>query len=292
MIIKKTLKTIAIACLSLTTLAQASELTLGSKAYTEQLLVAEMTSQLLEHSGYTIDKKSGMGGSLLRKAMENGQIDICWEYTGTSLVTYNKVKERLSPEDTYQRVKMLDAKKGIVWLNPSKANNTYALAIRDNTYENINSISDLAGAYNSGEALKLGSGPEFPKRLDGLRGLTKTYGFKVKRDDIVTMQTGLVYDALREGEVDIAVVFATDGRNSAFNFKVLKDDLQYFPNYALTPTLRKEVMDANPGLADLLNDLSSRLNDKTVQRLNGEIAVHHKSVEAIAEAFLKEQNLI
>lgn len=289
---KKLLNFIAILCLSSINMVQGAELVLGGKAYTEQLLVTEMTSQLLENSGYIINKKNGMGGSLLRKAMENGQIDICWEYTGTSLLIYNKIKDRLSPEDTYKRVKMLDAKKKIIWLKPSKANNTYALALRNNTHKNINSISDLAAAYNSGETFDLGSGPEFPKRSDGLLGLTKKYGFKVNRDNIITMQTGLVYDALNEGEVDVAVVFATDGRNSAFNFKVLKDDLKFFPNYALTPTIRKEVLDANPDLAELLNELSSRLDDKTVRYLNGEIAVHHRSVEEVANEFLKKQNLI
>ncbi|RTE67310.1 glycine betaine ABC transporter substrate-binding protein [Amphritea opalescens] len=292
MLIKKSLKLIAIFCMFLSSISQANELVVGGKGYTEQLLIAEMTTQLLEKAGYSIKQTTGMGGSLLRKAMVNGQIDVYWEYTGTSLITYNKVKERLSPEDTYERVKTLDAKKGIVWLTPSKANNTYALARRKGDHTDLNSISELAATYKSGTELKMGVSAEFTKRADGLIGLQKTYGFRMKRKNVVPMQTGLVYDALHNGEVDIAMIFATDGRISAFGFEVLEDDLQFFPSYALTPTIRKEVLDANPELSGLLNELSGKLDDKTMQRLNGEVAVNNKSIREVSSSFLKEVKLI
>ena len=102
----------------------AQNVVVGGKNFTEQLLMASMTSQLLQAKGFKPDIKSGMGSAVLRQAQENGQIDIYWEYTGTSLITYNKVTEKLSAADTYKRVKELDAAKGLVWLNPSKANNT------------------------------------------------------------------------------------------------------------------------------------------------------------------------
>src|SRR3546814_4796178 len=90
-----------------------------------------------------------MGSTVLRKAQVNGQVDVYWEYTGTSLITYNKIKERMSPEKTYETVKKLDAKKGLVWLNASKANNTYALVMREPEAEakGIKTISDLAKAH-------------------------------------------------------------------------------------------------------------------------------------------------
>ena len=109
-----------------------------------------MTAQLLEANGYSVDNRSGMGSAAVRQAMENGQIDVYWEYTGTSLITYNKVTEKLDAAATYDKVKELDAKKGIVWLNPSKANNTYALAMREDEAEKlgIETISDLAAHVN------------------------------------------------------------------------------------------------------------------------------------------------
>ena len=102
----------------------------GGKKFTEQQLVAEMTAQLLRANGYKVDKRADLGSSVLRAAQENGQVDVYWEYTGTSLITYNKITDKLSAEQTYKRISELDAQKGITWLNPSKANNTYALAMR------------------------------------------------------------------------------------------------------------------------------------------------------------------
>ena len=125
-----------------------STLVVGGKAFTEQILMTEMTVQLLEAKGFKPDRKAGMGSAALRSAHENGQIDLYWEYTGTSLVTYNKVTDKLNAADTYKRVKELDAAKGLVWLNPSAANNTYALAMRrdDAAKRSIVTISDLAKA--------------------------------------------------------------------------------------------------------------------------------------------------
>ncbi|MDZ7809601.1 MAG: glycine betaine ABC transporter substrate-binding protein [Arhodomonas sp.] len=114
-----------------------------------------MTEQYLQAHGYDVDKRAGMGSVVLRKAQLNGQVDLYWEYTGTSLITYNDVEERLGPEETYQRVEELDAEKGLVWLEASEANNTYALAMQeeDAAERGIESLSDLAEAINGGEAL-------------------------------------------------------------------------------------------------------------------------------------------
>jgi osmoprotectant transport system substrate-binding protein len=110
--------------------AQATTIVVGGKDFTEQLLLAEMTTQLLKHEGFDVDKKDGLGSQVLRDAQVNGQVDVYWEYTGTSLVAYNKIAARMNAADTYKKVKELDAKLGLTWLNPSKANNTYALAVR------------------------------------------------------------------------------------------------------------------------------------------------------------------
>lgn len=274
--------------------ASADTITVGGKNFTEQQLLASMTAQLLTAKGFDVDERAGMGSAALRSAMENGQIDVYWEYTGTSLITYNKVTDRMSPEDTYKKVKELDAEKGIVWLEASDANNTYALAMRKGDAEErgINSLSDLAGKVSGGEALTLASNAEFYARPDGLKPLQEEYGFEFGRENVKRMDTGLVYQALKDGQVDVGLVFATDGRIPAFEFVVLEDDKNYFPAYALTPTVRKDVLDANPKLAEHLNALSAKLDDATMANLNASVDVQKKSVESVAETFLKEQGLI
>ena len=118
-----------------------------------------MTAQLLKAKGFNVDVKAGMGSAVVRQAQESGQIDVYWEYTGTSLITYNKINERMSAADTYKKVKELDAAKGLVWLNPSRANNTYGLAMNqdDAKKQGIVSISDLAAKVKGGAKLTFAS---------------------------------------------------------------------------------------------------------------------------------------
>jgi osmoprotectant transport system substrate-binding protein len=279
---------------NLATSAMAQNIVVGGKNFTEQQIMSQMTAQLLQAKGFKPDVKAGMGSAVVRQAQENGQIDVYWEYTGTSLITYNKVNDRLSPADTYAKVKELDAAKGLVWLNPSKANNTYSLAMNadDAKKQGIVSISDLAAKVKGGAKLTFASNAEFYARPDGLKPLEEKYGFEFPRENVKRMDTGLVYQALKERQVDVGLVFATDGRVPAFNFVILKDDKGYFPNYALTPVVRKQVLDANPKLAEYLNALSAKLDDATMARLNASVDVDKKTVEDVAKTFLKEQGLV
>lgn len=282
------------AAMALSTTVQAQTVVVGGKNYTEQQLMAEMTSQLLKAKGFTVDKRAGLGTAPLRQAQENGQVDVYWEYTGTSLITFNKITDKLDADATYAKVKQLDAAKGLVWLNPSKANNTYALAMRkaDAQAKGIATLSELAAKMKDGEALKFGCNAEFYARPDGLKPLEETYGFTFGRENVVRMDTGLVYQALRDKQVEVGLVFATDGRIPAFDFVVLKDDKGYFPPYAMTPVIRKEVLDKNPTLAEPLNALSAKLDDATMAGLNAAIDVEKKSVEDVAGTYLKSQGLI
>ncbi len=266
----------------------------GGKKFTEQQLVAEMTAQLLRANGYKVDKRADLGSSVLRAAQENGQIDVYWEYTGTSLITYNKITDKLSAEQTYKRISELDAQKGITWLNPSKANNTYALAMRkvDAEKGGVVSISDLAKNIEAGKSYKLASNAEFFSRPDGLRPLQEEYGFEFERKNIVRMDGGLTYQALRDGQVDLALVLSTDGRIPAFGFVVLKDDKGFFPGYALTPVIRTEVLEASPKVGELLNALSSRLDDETIAGLNSRVDVGRESIEGVSKVFLRESGLL
>ena len=273
---------------------QAAEIVVGGKNFTEQFLLAEMTAQLLAAKGFDVTKRDGMGSQVVRDAQVNGQIDVYWEYTGTSLVTYNKVEERMDAEATYNKVKELDAEQGLTWLDPSAANNTYALAVRasDDKTDPIKSLSDLAKAYKDGTSLLMAVNAEFPQRPDGLPGLEAAYGFETGRANTRPMDSGLTYQALQQDQVDIALVFATDGRIQAFDFRVLEDDKGFFPNYALAPVVRTETLEANPAIAEPLNALSAKLDDATMQRLNAEVDVDKREIEAVAGDFLKKNGLI
>lgn len=276
------------------TTAAGQTIVVGGKNFTEQQIMAAMTARLLKAKGFNPEVKAGMGSAVLRQAQESGQIDVYWEYTGTSLITYNKVAERMSAPDTYKKVKELDAAKGLVWLNPSSANNTYSLAMNqeDAKKNGIVTISDLAARVKGGGKLTFASNAEFYARPDGLKPLEEKYGFEFPRDNVKRMDTGLVYQALKEKQVDVGLVFATDGRIPAFNFVVLKDDKGFFPAYALTPVVRRQVLDANPRLAEILNSLSAKLNDATMARLNASVDVDKETVEEVAQTFLKQQGLI
>lgn len=298
---KKTLKSLSFAVIVLfiavfsVQTASAASIVVGGKGFTEQLLLAEITGQYLTAKGYTVELKTGMGTTLLRGALENKQVDLYWEYTGTAFLTFHKNKFANQPADEiYEAVKAKDAKIGIVWLNPSAANNTYALAVRQDDAEakGLRTLEDLAAKLNAGEELTFGCNIEFYKRDDGLKPLQKAYGFEFPRSDVKRMDTGLVYKALKDGDVDVGLVFATDGRIPAFNFVVLKDTKNYFPAYAITPTIRKETLEAHPDLADDLNTLSGLFDDATMSALNAEVDVDKKSVTEVAQNFLKAKGLL
>ncbi|MGF1562745.1 MAG: glycine betaine ABC transporter substrate-binding protein [Geminicoccaceae bacterium] len=270
----------------------ADKLVVGGKNFTEQLLVAEITAQYLAAQGYDIDRKTGMGSALLREAQENGQIDLYWEYTGTSLQVYNKIEEVFPADETYAKVKELDADKGIVWLNPSTANNTFAIGVRNDDDNPLHTISDLAEAISAGETVTMAAGVEFLNRKDGLPGLMDTYGFKWPRAQLKTMEIGLTYNALKNGDVDAGMVYSTDGRIMAFNFRVLEDDKGFFPPYAMTPVVRAETLEAHPELEGLLNGLAAIFSDEVMQGLNAAVDVDHESIEKVASEFLKTQGLV
>ncbi|MEO9275489.1 glycine betaine ABC transporter substrate-binding protein [Marinomonas sp. 5E14-1] len=271
-----------------------AEIVVGGKNFTEQQLLTEITSQYLESKGFEIEKRSGMGSAVLRKAQENGQVDIYWEYTGTSLISYNKFKEKIPSSEVYNKVKELDAKQGLVWMAPSSANNTYAFAMQRAKSEELGiySLSDLAKSIKEGSGLSIAVNAEFYARDDGLKPLQKTYDFKFPRKDIKRMDSGLTYTALKESKVDLALVFATDGRIPAFDFVVLKDDKNFFPDYSVVPVIVEKTLKENPKLGTLLNDISAKINDASISKLNAEVDVDKKSIESVSKKFLEENGLL
>lgn len=280
--------------------AQAAEkplIRIGARVFTEQTVLAEITARYLRQNGFEVRITGGLGSNLARSAQESGQLDMVWEYTGVSLVSYNHIEERMpSAEATYARVKELDAQKGLVWLAPSRFSNTYALALPRKVaeqYPQVNSISELNQVLRDEpkQTHVLALDTEFANRPDGLAGLTETYDLQFTRKDIRQMDAGLVYTALRNGQVFTGLVYTTDGRLSAFDLKLLEDDRHYFPDYTAAPVVRKAVLDAHPQLAALLKPLAEQLDDETMRQLNAKVDVEHQSPGKVADDFLRQHPL-
>ena len=269
---------------------------IGARVFTEQTLLAEITSQYLNSKGYNAQVTGGLGSSLARSAHESGQLDMVWEYTGVSLVAYNHITDKLDSQQSYDRVKELDAKKGLIWLHPSKFSNTYALALPQKVAEafpQINTVSDLNKALRepqNKEAL-VALDTEFANRSDGLLGMVELYDMDLTRRHIRPMDAGLVYTALKNGQVFAGLVYTTDGRLSAFNLKLLDDDLHYFPDYTAAPVVSKAYLDAHPDLEGLLKPLADLFDDETMRQLNAKVDVDHESPSKVAAAFLRQHPL-
>ncbi|MFJ2547202.1 glycine betaine ABC transporter substrate-binding protein [Pseudomonas sp. NPDC087612] len=267
---------------------------LGARVFTEQTVLAEITAQYLNQHGFDVRITGGLGSNLARSAHETGQLDMVWEYTGVSLVSYNHIDERMpSAAATYARVKELDAQKDLIWLTPSKFSNTYALALPRKVadqYPQVNSISELNQVLRDEKDRThvVALDTEFANRPDGLVGLIETYDLQLTRRDIRQMDAGLVYTALRNGQVFSGLVYTTDGRLSAFDLKLLEDDKHYFPDYTAAPVVRKAVLDANPQLASLLKPLAEQLDDETMRQLNAKVDVEHQSPGKVAAEYLRQ----
>lgn len=270
------------------------KITVGGKDFTEQHILTKITSIYLKEKGYDVKEATNMGSTVVRQALENGQIDLYWEYTGTALVIYNHQPVETDPDAAYEKVKEIDQKKGLVWLNKAELNNTYAIMMLEKKANElgIKTISDLADYVNNHKEIKFASNAEFYARQDGLRGLEKKYEFKFQPKNVIKMETGLLPNALKEGQVDASIGTSTDGRIKEFNLIILEDDKHYFPAYNAAPVVREESLEKNEKLADQLNELSSRLNSETLIQLNYMVDVEHKDVAEVAREWLTSQNLI
>ena len=160
----------------------------------------------------------------------------------------------------------------------------------------MRTLSDLARRVNeSNESAKrwqLGFDMEFAGRPDGLKPMQQLYGMELSRPQIRQMDPGLVYNAIRDGFVDAGLVYTTDGRVKGFDLVVLQDDLGYFPAYAATPVVRRETLEANPGLADELNKLAALMDNDTMAALNAKVDIEHRPVKEVASEFLRQRGLI
>ncbi|APZ06405.1 osmoprotectant ABC transporter substrate-binding protein OsmX [Kosakonia cowanii] len=284
----------------LTASAHAAPLVVATKSFTEQHILSALTVQYLQKKGFQVQPQTNIATVISRNAMINKQVDMTWEYTGTSLIIFNHINKRMSAQETYDTVKRLDAKHGLVWLNPANMNNTYAFAMQRKRAEaeHITTMSQMVAKIeeirktNPKKNWLLGLDLEFAGRSDGMKPLQEAYGMELDRPQIRQMDPGLVYNAIRDGFVDAGLVYTTDGRLKGFDLKTLEDDKGFFPSYAVTPVVRKDTLEANPGLEEALNTLSGLLNNEVIISLNAKVDIDHQTPQQVARDFLREKGLL
>jgi osmoprotectant transport system substrate-binding protein len=269
--------------------------TVGSKEFTEQLVLGNITKLALEETGATVNDQIGLAGSdAVRTALESGEIDMYWEYLGTGWINILGETGNI-PEPAYETVRDRDlAENNIYWLQPAPEENSYAIATNRETADQygLSTLSDLGPFIeeNPDEA-SICVGSEFAVRDDGLPGLQEAYGYEFP--DVQRIQDGLVYDQVANGEgCNFGSVFTTDGRIPNLDLVLLEDDQDFFPAFNGALTMRQEVFEANEQLADLFGEISPLLTTEQMQQLNLEVDVNGVPPEEVAETFLRDNGLI
>jgi osmoprotectant transport system substrate-binding protein len=268
-------------------------ITVGSKNFTEQVVLGEIVAQHLEHRlGRRVDRKLNLGGTMLaHQALVRGEIDLYPEYTGTALTTILKLPPAHDPAVAMALVRAeYQARFGVEWMDSLGFNNTFAMVIRgeDARKSKIATLSDAA-RYSPG--WNLGVGYEFQQRPDGLAGLLKTYNLPIHGSP-KTMDLGLLYKALEQREVSMVAANTTDGQLSVLDVLVLRDDKQYFPPYDCALAVRSESLEANPPLRQALTELVGLFTDLTMRKLNYQVDGAHRPVREVAEQFLRDAGLL
>ena len=283
-----------VAALSFAASASAQTLKVGSKNFTEQFVVAELYAAALEAAGFKVERKINLGATLVaHEALRTGAIDLYPEYTGTGLGAVIKAQgpTESDPEKAYQTVKAFYEKEfKLTWLKPSGVNNGYAMVVRPETAQSMNlkTLSDLAKVAGK---MKIGAGPEFGDRRDGLKGMKEVYGIEFGEfRQFAALR--LRYEALLQKQIDIANGFATDWQIAAEKFTALKDDKNLFPPYYLAPVVRLDTVAGNAKAVEALLKVGSLLDNPTMQELNRQVEVDKKEPRAVAAAFLKAKGVI
>lgn len=256
----------------------------GSKNFTEQVILGELIAQQIERKLHVpVDRKLNLGGTLLaHEALVAGSIDLYPEYTGTALTQILHQPAEKDAKRVFENVQKGYAPLHVQWLPPLGFNDTFAMVMLTKTAQenHITSLSDAAA-----KPWRLGVGYEFTQRPDGLTGLVQTYGLQVKGDPVV-MDLGLLYAALKTDRVDLAAANATDGMLGHPEFVVLNDDKHYFPPYECAIAVRDASLQKFPGLKEALDELSGRIDDAAMRRMNEQVDIDHKSAADVARAFL------
>lgn len=264
----------------------------GSKNFTEQVILGEMIALMLEEEGLSVDRKLNLGGSFIcHNALTTGQMDVYVEYTGTALTAILKEEVVHDPAEVYHRVtEEYERRFGLAWGPPLGVNNTYALAMRSDEASRlgIRTISDLTDHQDK---IRSGFGHEFLERKDGFPGLAQAYNLEFAVPP-VGMELGLIYQALMEDEVDLIAGSSTDALIEKFGLVVLKDDRSFFPPYDAAPVYRPEAAENHPALREVIQKLAGQIDEATIRKLNWAVEGERRSERQVVIDFLAERGWI
>jgi len=272
--------------------SQQPRLTIGSKFFTEQVILAELLAQHIEaRTGIHVIRKTNLGGTLLiHKALQAGELDLYVEYTGTALTTVLNEPPSGDSTATYNRVKQLYAQRfNFEVTEPLGFENTFAMVIRGDDAKNLHlqKISDIVPlALN----WRVGVGYEFLERPDGFPGLSKSYGLRFAESPKV-MDLGLIYRALVGHQVDIVAGNSTDGLIDALRLVPLVDDKHYFPPYDAVPIVRRDALAKFPQLRAALADLANKISAEEMRHLNAEVDANQRDPATVVRAFRASKSL-
>lgn len=269
-----------------------SKITIGSKFFTEQVILAELVAQHVEaKTGIPVVRKTNLGGTLLvHKALLAGELDLYVEYTGTALTAVLGESPQGDSAAVYRRVLELYAERfHLEVTEPLGFENTFALVIRSDDAKNfhLRAISDLAAVAPK---WRVGVGYEFLERPDGLPGLTSLYNLHFTEKPRV-MDLGLIYRALTDRQVDMVAGNSTDGMIDALGLVALVDDQHYFPPYDAVPIVRQSTLGQFPQLRAALADLAGKLSASDMRRLNYAVDAQHQDAAAIVRTFRESKGL-
>ena len=257
----------------------------GSKDFTENLVVSEIYALALEDAGYEVERIPNIASSVVHTSITNDEIDLYPEYTGTGLLVILEMEMETDPQKVYDTIKAEYAEQfDLTWLDYAQANDSAGLVIKTSVAEKygIETISDL---QKNASELRFASQGEFDLREDGIPGLTKAYGeFNWKSSTVY--DNSLKYEVLKNDEADVAPAYTTEGQlTNKEEFTVLVDDKKFWPPYNLAPVIRNEVLEANPDIAEILNNISSTLDTETMTNLNAKVDVDGQEYEAVAKEY-------
>lgn len=282
--------------------AQAESIVVSSKIDTEGSLLGNLIYQRLDNAGLDVENRVQLGGTpIVRKAITSGEIDIYPEYTGNAAFFFNQAEDPAwkSFEEGYEKAKQLDfdANK-IVWLTPANANNTWAIAVRQEIADQgeLASMSDFGRYVSEGGEIKLAASSEFVSSPAVLPAFQETYGFTLSDSQLLVLSGGntaatIKAAALQTDGTNAAMVYGTDGAISAVGLVVMSDDKGVQPVYAPAPIIREEVLNAHPEIAELLAPVFESFDLETLQSLNARIAIGGENASDVAASYLEELGL-
>lgn len=275
--------------------------TVGSKEFTEQLILGQIAIQALQAAGAEVTDQTGIQGTAnVRRALDAGEIDMYWEYTGTGWTTHLGHESNAAPKGTrqlYDAIATEDLQRNQVrWLQPAPMDNTYAIATAQGRGQQlgVRTLSDYAELVRRDPAqASLCAATEFLTRDDGLPGLQQAYGFTLPPSEISEVDLGVIYTRVPSGDpCNFGEVFATDGRIVANKLQILEDDKQFFVKYNVAMTANNEVFSRYPQLAQVFNPIAAKLTNESMRAMNARVDVEGLPPEQVAQEFLEQNGFI